>query len=798
MSRQRLPQSNGRIHLPHLKNEVSIRRDRWGVPHIRAASRADLFFAQGFVHAQDRLWQMELNRRVANGQLAALFGAVALDSDRLTRTLGFRRLAHRSLEIVGQQTLANLSAYAAGVNAFLNQGGKLPIEFTLTRCRPDAWTMADSAAIGRLQAWAMTVGWAGELSRAQLLELLGPELFGELEDHYPAENPVTLPAGLDYSQLQLDPMLRASAGALLGQGMDGGGRGSNAWVIGPERSATGNAILCNDMHLPVTTPSLWYYIHLRSEAADQEERHFRAAGVSLPGLPYIVAGHNGRIAWGATLTYADAEDLFIEKLHPQDDGRYLFRGEWREAQVIAETIAVKNRPDFTEKVIVTHHGPIVSGVIAGADPAELGQAESRLAIAMSSTALRADHSLAGFAGINEAHDWQSFLAAAAHIESPNLNLLYADRQNNIGYVMAGAVPIRAQGDGRLPAPGWSGEYEWTGQIPFAETPRAFNPPQGYIVSCNQRIAGDDYPHFLGQTWMNGYRARRLEQLITASEKVSLADCRRFQFDVYSIPGAAMVKRLAGLETDDEDAALSLRLLRQWDGHLTTKSVGGAVYQVFANRLTHMLLEERLGEKMTLKLLGVGPHPLLAPVSELYGHWITNLLEILDNSETAWLPAGRERDVLLIRALAETTVELRQRLGESHHAWQWGRLHQITMEHALSPQPPLDYVFDLGPFPMGGDTNTVFQTAVMPGKEYANKGFSISQRHIMDMGNLAHTEAIIAPGQSGQLGSPHYDDLIEPWLKGEYFTVAWEEEQIVARDILTLSPKSKKLNVMRET
>lgn len=777
ISRQRLPQLDGRLYLRGLKGHATIRRDEWGIPHITATHRPDLFFAQGFVHAQDRLWQMEINRRAATGRLAELLGESGLETDRLTRTLGFNRLAQTSWAKMGGQVAADLEAYTAGVNAYLEGKPALPVELLLLNHRPEPWQLIDSIAFGRLQGWALSHGWASELLRAQLAEAVGTKMADELEIQYADRNPLTLPQGIQFNQLSLDPMTQAATGSFLGKGtIDGGGRGSNGWVIAGRHSATGHAILCNDMHLPLTSPSLWYYLHLRLEG----EGGYHAAGVSQPGMPYILVGHNDHIAWGATLTFNDVEDLFVEKLHPEDPGRYQFQDEWRQAEIYDEPIRVKGEADHIERVIVTHHGPIVSNVLPNN-----GQA-----LAMSSMALRPYETFDGFAMINEARNWDDFVAGVRHIETPSLNLVYADTQDNIGYYVTGKVPIRAAGQGLVPAPGWTGDHEWVGEIPFAEMPHAFNPESGYLITSNNRIVGDDYPYFLGTAWMNGYRARRLNDLISSqlqeAGRVTLEDCQRFQMDVYSLPGRELVERLANLTTTDSDASLSLRLLREWDYWLTSESVGGTVYQILLVRLAQTILGGRLSLELQMAFLGKGPHYLLTPTNEFYGHWTVTLLRLLDDPANGWLA---ERDAVLTRCLAETAVELRRLLGNDPQKWQWGQLHQIRFSHAMSVQPPLDLIFDQGPVPIGGDTDTVNQTATIPDKLYETNAFAVSYRQVVDMGNLANSRAMYAPGQSGHLGSPLYGNMIQPWLTGRYFPMTWSETAVAtaAEHTLTLLP-----------
>ncbi|KAA3656834.1 MAG: penicillin acylase family protein, partial [Chloroflexi bacterium] len=486
-SRKRLPQVNGRLYLDHAQHTIHIYRDKWGIPHIYATNRHDLFFAQGFVHAQDRLWQMELNRRAANGTLSAVFSRITLDTDRLSRTLGFARLAQHNWQVLGGEARKDLIAYTKGINAFLDQTTKLPIEFSLLRHRPEPWLPVDSIAYGRLQMWALTHGAIGEWINAQAIDQVGPEMAADLGIIYPSENPVTLPNGIEVNGLRVvQDGLNTAVSAFMGKGsLDGAGRGSNAWVIAPERSKTGHAILCNDMHLPVGTPSLWHLQHLHSEDG------IHVTGFTQPGMPYVFVGHNAHIAWGATLSYTDCEDLFVEKINPNNPTQYRFQDQWRDADIISEKISVRGSADHEETITVTHHGPIVTDVLFADSALPTASHHNWFTqVALNSTTLRPDVEIDGFGLLNLANDWEGFVTAVSHIQSPSLNLLYADTKGNIGHYVSGQVPIRAQGDGQLPNPGWTGSHEWVGIIPFAEMPHAINPAQGFIASANHKLTND--------------------------------------------------------------------------------------------------------------------------------------------------------------------------------------------------------------------------------------------------------------------------------------------------------------------
>lgn len=752
-----VPDWHGRFYLSALHQPVTIRRDQWGIPHIEAANRHDLFVAQGFVHAQDRLWQMELNRRVATGTLSAVFGRATLDTDRLSRALGFARLAQGTWAHMPGSSRADVEAYTEGVNAYLQSGQPLPVEFHLLRHQPEPWQPLDSIAFARLQMWALTEGASGELVTAQLIQALGEDRARQLLPHYPAASPVALPEGIEVNGLRQTAVLPAFLGKYTA---NGAGRGSNGWVIAASRSSTDHAILCNDMHLPLTTPSLWHFQHLCSQDG------FHVTGFTQPGLPYVLIGHNSHIAWGATLSFVDCEDFFLEKLHPDDPTRYEFAGEWRQAEVFTERIAVRGQAEHVEKVICTHHGPIIPHF-------QIGK-EAQQAVALASTALRPDLAVDGFGLLNQAKSWEEFETAVFHIQAPSLNLLYADIHDNIGHWVTGKVPVRAQGDGLAPAPGWTGTHEWLGEIPFTDMPHALNPQQGYIVSANHRLVDDEYPHYLGQVWRNGYRAQRIEQLINSQEKLAPADCQRMQQDVYSIPGHRLAQQLKQLQPMTEAAQISWYWLTHWDGWLGADSIGGTIYEVFLMQFAEIVLATHLDTSLLQQYLGAGLHAHLNPVNEFHSYWAATVLRWLAEDKSLWLPASPERERLLERCLGEVTAVLQQTLGDDPQQWQWGRLHQTRFPHALGVIRPFATLFNPQPTPIGGDGDTVFQTSIRPDSPYASNAISVSSRHIVDMGDLAQAVAILAPGQSGHIGSPYYNNLVAYWQQGGYMKMGWEK------------------------
>jgi penicillin amidase len=757
MGRGRLPTTSGTLKLPGLKAPVEVLRDRWGVPHLYGKSERDVYMAQGYVHAQDRLWQMELNRRTANGRLSEVFGGLALDTDRTALTFGFRRLGQADWARAEPVAREAMEAYAAGVNAYLNSAEyRTPVEFTLLGLKPQPWTTGDSMAFSRVMIWQMSHAWYGELLRTWVVEKVGAKHAAELEIEYPRLNPVTLPDGIEFNVHSAKGALRAARGPFLHRAM-----GSNAWAVAGARTTTGKPFLCNDMHLALSLPGIWYEIQLTAGG-------LQVAGVSPPGLPMVIVGHNGRIAWGITLAFTDCEDLFVEQIEDGAKPQSRFGKSWKPVQVIEERIPVKGAKEpHVERILVTHHGPIISDVV--------GASDKRLAVC--SMALRPSPALSGWRTLNLARGWDDFVGAMRLIEAPQLNVMYADVDGNIGYWVTGKVPIRAKGDGRIPAPGYTADHEWIGEVPFKKMPHAFNPRRGLLLTTNAKIIGDRYPYALGNVYMNGYRARRIEQVLNARAKVGPDDFRATQVDFTCLPGLEFVSLLQGFSTSDARAGQALELLCKWDGVLSTETVGGTVYEVTRARLVRNLLEPGLGKELATRVMGQGFHPVLLASHEFYGHDTVAMLRMLRDPKSWWVQQAGGRQKVLETSLIEAVTWLRATLGTDPSRWQWGKIHRAPFDHAMGLQKPLDRVFGRGPVPIGGDTDTPCQTAILPQDPYDNRAWSPSFRQIIDLKDLSRSWVTTVPGQSGRLGSPHYDDLIEPWRKGELHPMLWTRAQV---------------------
>jgi penicillin amidase len=775
-----LPEISGTVRVKGLRDKMEVIRDRWGIPHIYAENEEDLFFAQGYVHAQDRLWQMEFHRRLASGTLAEIVGGMALEVDRFARIIGFRRAAQADLALLDEQTRRYLEAYSQGVNTFIEiHRSRLPLEFTLLRHKPAPWSLLDITAFGKFMGWALSCNWESELLRAGLIENLGPERAAELEPSYPEDNPTIIQSskfkaqssnistGISYQDVTakfLEEYRMATHFLSLG----GAGAGSNNWVINGARSITGKPLLANDPHLPPLMPSFWYENHLVGGGLS-------VTGASMPGVPGVVLGHNDRIAWGTTNAYPDVQDLYIEHLRTTPSGypEVEFQGEWERAQVVREEVKVRGRrKPLVEEVVITRHGPIISGLVGeGTPPLALrwvGHEPSQMLQSLN---------------FNQARNWEEFVAGLRSWSVPAQNMVYADGyryHGNIGYYMAGQVPIRARGLGLIPVPGWTGEYEWTGYIPFEELPQVHNPPIDYIASANNKIVGDDYPYFLTLEPMPGYRARRIVDLIEAKEKLSIEDFQAMQLDLYSIPAEELVPHILALQPDDEWCRQAVEHIRSWDRCLTADSVAAAIYEVFEFQLLKLTFADKLGE-LADTYFGAGRLELL-PITNFLGRSAVALRCFLQEGDSAWFADGatgqpRTREKILLLALEETVSTLRGELGDDMERWQWGRLHQTTFTHLFGRIKPLHLLFNRGPFPTGGDSETVWQASGTPGFPFSPVAITPTYRQIIDLGDWERSVAVNSTGQSGQLGSRHYADMIELWRTGRYHPMLWERASI---------------------
>jgi penicillin G amidase len=774
--RQPRPMRKGNLRLKGLSAKVEIIRDHWDIPHIYAKNQEDVFFAQGFIHAQERLWQMDFNRRLVAGRLSEILGDVSIPLDRWMRVIGMRRIAEKGLLNPDKETQSMINSYCAGVNAFI-ASGNLPVEFSLLNYQPEAWSMIDLIAWVKMMAWDLCGNWDTEILRAHLIDRLGLEEAAKLEPPYLQDWPRVIPSSVSYARIGDEALQRAAEARKFTGPASQEGLGSNNWVLSGTRTTTGKPILANDMHLLMSIPAIWYENHLVGG-------DLNVTGVSFPGIPGVISGHNQRVAWGYTNGFSDVQDLHIEHLRRLEDGsvQYEYQGEWLEAEVIQEEIRVKNGASEFEDVIITRHGPILNSLAP--------DLTSEQPLALRWTALEVDNIFVCLLGMNRAGSCNEFREALRNWSVPSQNTVYADVDGNIGYSLPGKLPMRAKGDGRVPVPGWTGEYEWLGYVSFEELPHQYNPPKGYVASANNRIAGDDYPYWIGYDHCTGNRAERIVELIEARDKLGLENIRQMHKDQVSPAARRIAAHLSNLQSDDPELADILEQMRTWDGHLGVDSPQAALYEVFVRRIIPRLLSGKLGD-LTIRYAGKGCTPVLREGSMMGEHSREWLETILGDPTSPWfdLGDGLLRDDHLRIVLHESVDFLKEECGARMEDWKWGDLHHITFNHALGSVKPLDRFFNRGPFPMGGDGETIWActatTFDLSDKSVVGPPF----RFIADLSDWNKSLGMLVPGQSGHPSSRSYDGSIQDWMNGEYHPILFDRDAVLgtADAVLTLEP-----------
>ena len=741
--RQSLPQTEGVAQLQGLSAPVEVRRDVHGVPHLAGAALNDLMRAMGFVHAQDRYFQMELLRRMGSGELAEALGTVGLDHDRLVRRIGLGQAAVSELNRVSPETREILEAYASGVNAYrAAHADRLPPEFQALELEPTPWEAVDSLAIGKWMAYILSYNADVEMLRANLVDAVGVEAAYRMTGLGP---PPEQEAALEsFRVAALEP-----AGGSQLRGFRGA---SNAWVVGSERSQSGRPLLASDPHLRLSMPSIWYEIHLKGGGLD-------VAGASIPGLPLVLIGQNERIAWGVTALYADVQDLYIETLNPDSTDQYASGDAWVSLDIVLETIHVRGGAPVTEEVRVSRHGVIVGETSDG-----------RLLAQRWDAVWNGDHLLA-MLRLNRAGSWQEFTEALRSWSAPALSFLYADVEGNIGFFPAGQIPVRLKGDGAIPVAGNLAENEWAGVIPHELKPMLFYPEAGVIVSANHQMLPSDTPYPLGIGALAGYRARRIETLLAASPSLALEDFARFQSDRYDGSTESVLRYTVMLRPSEDSEARAVEILRNWDAKMT-EGPGPAIYQAHYLRLLENTFKDELGEELFssyLDFLENGyPGGLLAIVEdEASPFW--------DDRKT---PEVEDRSRIFAKSLAETVASLSVELGDDLTSWDWGLLHGVHFAHPLGKEQPFSYLLNRGPIPFGGSTFTVANAKVSLREPYRTTS-GTSFRFLADLSDLSKSRSVVPTGASGHPLSSHYFDQNGGWVSGTSHPLLYDEAAIAA-------------------
>src|SRR3954465_9941177 len=767
--RSSLPQVEGRVTVRGLNAPVTIARDADGVPLITASDDTDAAFGLGFAHAQDRLFQMETMRRYGAGRLAEIFGTRSVGIDTQMRGLGLYRLAEASFSYLSTPMRRTLEAYAAGVNAFLaTRRGALPPEFQLLGLAPEPWRPAESLVWGKMMDLELTGNYRGELLRARLARSLSPEQLAFLYPNYPKEAPTTLAelAAL-YRRLPLDPLYAGLAPNI------GPTYASNNWVVDGAHSVSGKPLLANDPHLGFSAPGVWYLARLKTP-----EREI--AGGTAPGVPFVLIGHNDRIAWGFTTTASDVADLFIEKLDPSDPGRYLTPQGSAPFEVRKETIAVRDAAPIALTIRSTRHGPVLSDMLP------VGTVEAGYVLALAATFLTDDDPPAeALWSASHASNWNEFREAFKRFVAPQQNIVFADTSGEIGFIAPGRIPVRRSGNGWLPMPGWTGEYDWTGFIPFAELPQGSNPASGRFVSANNKIVPDTYPYFLSRDWDLPNRAERINELLAAEPLQSPVASAAIQADTLSIAARRLVPLMSRISPRDDVSRQAIERLRAWDFRMDTGSVEPLLFTAWLRAFAEAVFVGQLGDA------GKDYWNLHSEVIENvlthYSEWCaistfsgvgasfrgsSQSGEGRGRDEQALIPAGTQPngcDALLSATLDSGLAGLRETYGPDMATWQWGRAHIARFPNAVFSRIPVlrDWI-DVA-ISTGGGSDTVNRGSMTIRDEehpYEHR-HGAGLRIITDLADPASSRMIAVPGQSGNPLSPHFSNLLRRWRDFDY-------------------------------
>jgi penicillin G amidase len=771
-----MPTINGTATLPGLSAPVTVTRDKYGVPHIVAANRQDLYAAQGYVHAQDRLFQMFYYRLVGTARLAETFGPAARNPDIFLRTLGMRRAAEAEYAQMAPEVRTALEAYARGVNAFLHSHtDSMPLEFNLLGAKMDDWQPVDSVTFGKVMAWDLSANWDVELIGADLVAALGPQRAAQLLPDYPREGPFIVPGA---SSGGLAPAVAAFNSAvrpwLPNTGLEG--LGSNNWVVDGTKSATGKPLLANDPHLGVANPSIWYQVHLSTS-----DGNYDAVGFGFASAPGVVTGHNKDIAWGVTNVSADTQDLFIEKLDPAGHpGQYLTPDGWQRLEVLTETVIVKGAEPVTQTVRITRHGPIVSDALA-AISSTIGTTIKE-PLAMQWTAARPGHLMEALYDLQTASNWEQVRSALSKWSVPGQNFVYADRQGNIGYQMTGEQPIRKKGDGKVPVPGDTGEYDWSGYVPYDDLPRLYNPPEHFIATANNKNFGPDYAYPIAGAWSTPWRISRILEMLKAKDKLSIDDYKAMLVDTQSPVAKKIAPLLGKLQPEPGKAQEAVKQMQSWDGNVGADSVVAAIYEVTVQRAISETFGDDMGRELFEQYLGG------AGASSLRS------LELLLDSpdDPFWDKQGTSaketRDDVLLSSLNSAISDMESGLGNDMSQWTWGKLHTFTARHTFGSQPVLSGIFNLTTVPMGGDGTTV-AVASFERLEPFEMTTHQSYRMIVDTSDWSKSLGVFATGQSGQPFNKHWGDMLTAWQTGAFNPLLYTQQEIEANreGVLTLNP-----------
>lgn len=760
LSHKAVPDYNQDINLKNLSEEVIVYRDSLAIPHIIAQNDEDLYRAVGYVMAQDRLWQMDLLRRVTTGRLSEIFGENLIETDLLLRSLRILEKSRLILSKTGPEIVKALEAFSDGVNQYIEQNEKsLPLEFSVLGYKPEKWEPAYSLNIIGYMAWDLAGStYSSEVIIYKLLEKFGQEKTQDLLPRFAGRADMVYPDfKLDSQKLSFTEKLAAHQEILKGLGAQIF-CGSNNWAVSGAKSVTGMPLFANDMHLGLNAPGIWYQMHHIVEGK------MNVTGVVVPGQPLIVSGHNDSIAWGMTNLAVDDIDLYIEKINPEDSNQYMFNGEWKNFDIRKEIIKIKGGGEVEKELRFTHRGPVISGF-------------KNLSDVITMRWIGNDYSdeMKGVYLLNRANNWEDFKNAISTFKSISQNFVYADVNGNIGLYTGGGVPIR-KGNGYTIMSGETDEYDWKGVVPFEQLPHSYNPESGFVSSANNKTVDDDYPYYIGIYFAQEYRIKRIRELLNQKEKLSIEDFTEIQNDQNSV----LVKKLhkdiveilnkAELNDMEEKA---LEIFTNWDGEMSAEAAGPAVFESFYLILPKNILMDEMGEDLYYEYYGN---------STLLKNFIENLWS---NKEMKWCDDITTKDVeegfdeMVIKSFKDAIAKLAEKMGDTPERWSWGSIHKFTLEHPLGGVKILEKIFNLnrGPYELGGSFHTI-RPFSYPFRDPFKVDHGASQRHIYSTANWDLSLSVIPTGTSGVPASDHYCDQTALYINGQYHNDMFSKDLVI--------------------
>jgi len=789
MLKSTLPKYSGEISSNEIGNNIKIYRDSMAIPYIVANTDEDAAFALGYVHAQDRLFTMDLVRRAGEGRLSEILGPKTIPFDEMFRTIGIRKTAKQILDQLDPESLKLLKAYSKGVNLYIkNAKGKYPVEFDVLDYNPEKWTPLNCLEIGRMMAWELNISWWTDFAFTDLIQKFGADKVKDIIPEYPENGPFIIPSYLKKFSNISSSFMKTDKAFRQFMGWTGTHIGSNNWVVNDNLSASGKPIIANDTHLAFSAPGRWYVASLKTN-------DMNVSGFTLPGVPGVIIGKNNNIAWALTNIMEDDADFYLEKLDSTGT-KYLYDGKWNNIKIYNDTIKVKDSSDVVYKIKYTDHGPIISNIHTYSILFS-NRHNSNATISMHWLGNMVSNEVHSFYKIDKAKNWNEFKDALSTYSVPGQNFVYADKEGNIGYLFGARLPIRANNTSSFIYDGTTDKYDWKGFVPQNDLPSLYNPPDNYIASANNKTV-KSFKYYITNMWEPTSRIERITELLNSKSKHSVSDFEKYQMDFVS-PYAKqlttyILEAFKGIDVTDPNLKIALKLFREWDFKLGQYSQAAAIYSEFLKHLFQNVFLTKMGRELYDEYVFVQNIPL------------RTILQLMDNPNSSWFddPSTSQienRDATIRKSLDDALTELENKLGKDPTYWQWGDLHYVIFKHAFSGfSSVVDRVVNIGPFEIGGDGTTVFNTeypftigldkfASFKHGEFENNLGPV-MRYIYDFSNPNEMKLILTTGESGNVMSKHYKDMSELWLSGKYLNVRTDLKSIE-------NPKNKLLTIEKK-